>query len=401
MPPDLNYFSYFMYVLYIPLVLFGMCFLSAKVMILAVFIYKLILSFIMIEYVGMFPFYSGDSSHFIAMVDYLVHLHSDGQYASFSIVNMNSVGLTAGLANGTSYAAWGALLSIILGFDAPVSLLVVSQFSSLIVSLNIYFISKRLDLDARFPLLIYFLMPLSVMYSLYILKDAYVSAIFTSLFYVVIFMRANIFRFLAIILLILLLLFDRWYMLVFFFAAYLFSISKMQFIIRNIAFTVMALSVTIYLVDLFGYPISIVLGGYGSDQVGFLGDLSILLKLVIMPLLMWKSVLSPNLFALLGNQSLPYSEIYSIFYVPQVIFALMFGVILLFWFRNFKFVFGLPVTNYFKNYPDLLVLNRFVFFFLFTLSLYTTSHGRVREAIMPLLIITVLHFFVKARKRFI
>ena len=168
MPFDIANFHYFLYVLYVPVV-FGCAYiLGARTLILAIFTYKLILSFITMGYVGMFPFYSGDSSHFIEMVDYLVDLHGDGDYKLFSIIDMNSAGLTGGLANGTSYAFWGALFTVSLGFDAPVSLLLVSQFSSVIIGFNIYFISKSFNLDAKIPLLIYFLMPLSVMYSSYI-----------------------------------------------------------------------------------------------------------------------------------------------------------------------------------------------------------------------------------------
>lgn len=401
MPFDIANFHYFLYVLYVPVV-FGCAYiLGARTLILAIFTYKLILSFITMGYVGMFPFYSGDSSHFIEMVDYLVDLHGDGDYKLFSIIDMNSAGLTGGLANGTSYAFWGALFTVSLGFDAPVSLLLVSQFSSVIIGFNIYFISKSFNLDAKIPLLIYFLMPLSVMYSSYILKDAYVSAVFTSLFYVLFVMHSRIFRLLAVLILSSLLLLDRWYILVFFVGAYLFSKTKINLSLWNASALVIFLVFVTFLLDLFGYPLSLIVGGYGSNQAGFFGGLPLLFKIVLMPLMIWKTVLSPNFAALLNNQSLPSSEIYSIFHIPQLVFATMFGVLLLFWLRNFRFILGSCISNYFQRYPDIMVIHRFTFFFLFTLSLYSTSHGRVREAIIPILIVIVSHFFVKGRKKFI
>lgn len=338
---------------------------------------------------------TGDSGHFISIANSFINT-SLNDYTSFReyIYNLNKTPYVDNQLNGTVYGVIGGFLNYISNVKLVYCFIFLNQIVVLFNILIMKNILNKLNSSYKLPILIYLTFPTSFMYSMTVIKDIFLSFIYLSSVCLLIKDKKKFMDFILLALCILVLILDRWYLIGFLFFSYFAIKFLFIFSFKQIMLSSMFLLFLIFLIPQLNLNLSIIYHGFTSNQSGLFGEINILYKILLWPLFILKLLISPNPYAMYANLSLEHSNIYFLLYFYHMIFI------------SCVFIFFFKILNkiYFNFSKIFLNINYSIYFyyclfFVASLSLYSTSHGRVREAIMPLLLCVIFSFILKKKSK--
>lgn len=378
-------------------------FLSRYNSVLYFTVFYLIVKFLLIYIFNNLPssqdnfFYTDDQAHYLHGLNYIYA--SLNEYNLLNLLNFHEINNSSnvnGLPNGTSYMIIGGVFYYFFNnILSPHDTLILLNF--IVIYLNIFILyiwmtDLKVDKKVVFIMIaIYLNLPMTNYYASLAMKDIYLSFLSTALLYSLWRFINNNNKFIFIIITLTFMIYlDRWYILFFIYIPLsIYYFFKLRGLLLKVLIVVSSTLFLFYIFQKVPWQMGTILNGYGHNQGGFFTHVPIYLKFLLSPLIALKFLISPNLVSLVNEKSGPASYFFAYLYSIQLV--LPFYMILLFRkFINHKNI----KLNYdmFKNSLGFIIFIVLFFFISFS-TFYSSSHGRAREAFIPVLILVIGFLF--------